>query len=502
MISTVLTQRGYSIPKCELSVADMNAIKKDLTISPAVPGAPVQSRVTFPAYRESLTKVFVPRCYGVNKFGPPQENRLPKGDDISLAFVGTLKAVQQEVVDTFLSHVEPGGGCGLIQLPCGFGKTVVANFLIAALKKKTLIIVNTEMLLNQWIERIRQFLPDARVGTIRGPTVDVDNKDIVIGMLMSLSVKDYPVSTFAPFGFVVVDEVHHIASETFSRSLFKNSTFYMLGLSATMDRKDGTTYLFKMFLGDVVAKRERPKDDGVIVRGAQFLAPEDEDFSEVEVDFRGTTASAKMVGKISSYAPRCEFILRLLTEMLVENGAQQILLLGQHKVLLKYLFEAISSRSIATVGNYLGGMKKAALAESETKQIILATYTMAAEGLDIPTLTTLVMGSPMTSVEQPVGRILRRKHDFPPLVVDVVDGHSNFQNQWRKRCTFYRSQGYDIYWRSMADYEAGAGWDLMEGARSRGASKRRKPSAAAVAEEKEDEETSAALMQLLKLRSG
>jgi superfamily II DNA or RNA helicase len=481
---TELTQRGYSVLKSDISRGDLVRIKNELSIAPCVPGAPVQSKVTFPAYRESPSKLYVPRYYGVSKFGPPTTNRIPRGDDIDLAFAGSLKPVQEEVVATYLDHVRDDGGGGLIQLPCGFGKTVVANYLIASLRKKTLIIVNTEMLMNQWIERIEQFLPGARVGRIRGSIIDTEDKDIVVGMLMSLSTKDYDTSVFAQFGFVVVDEVHHIASETFSRSLFKNSTYYMLGLSATMDRKDGTTFLFKMFLGEVVAKRERPKDDGVLVRGIEYADDDNECYSAMETDFRGNTASSKMVTKISTYAPRSEFILRVLTDMIAENPAQQILVLAQYKVLLKYLHDAIEHRQIAPVGYYVGGMKQAALEVSATKQIIVATYTMAAEGLDIKSLTTLVMASPMTSVEQPVGRILRERHEFAPMVVDIVDGHRNFQNQWGRRRAFYKSQGYDIFWKDTGTYLAGGNWTQLGVAK--GAKKAKKAKVSAAAADAED----------------
>ena len=66
-------------------------------------------------------------------------------------------------------------------------------------------------------------------------------------MLQSLSMKDYPSSLFDSFGFTIIDEVHHISSEVFSCALFKLVTKYMLGFSATMNRKDGTTKVFKMF---------------------------------------------------------------------------------------------------------------------------------------------------------------------------------------------------------------------------------------------------------------
>jgi superfamily II DNA or RNA helicase len=88
-------------------------------------------------------------------------------------------------------------------------------------------------------------------------------------------------------------------------------------------------------------------------------------------------------------------------------------------------------------------MKQAALKESEEKQIIIATYAMAAEALDIKTLTRLVMATPKTDVEQSVGRVLRDKQ-AKPTVIDVIDAHQVFQNQWRKRKTFYRSEKYNI----------------------------------------------------------
>ena len=100
-------------------------------------------------------------------------------------------------------------------------------------------------------------------------------------------------------------------------------------------------------------------------------------------------------------------------------------------------------RKIASVGFYIGGMKQEKLQESETKQIVLATYAMAAEALDIKTLSTLVMITPKTDIVQSVGRILRTKHE-KPIVVDIVDSHDIFQNQWNQRKRFYKKCNYRI----------------------------------------------------------
>jgi superfamily II DNA or RNA helicase len=119
------------------------------------------------------------------------------------------------------------------------------------------------------------------------------------------------------------------------------------------------------------------------------------------------------------------------------------MILAHNKNILKYFHDAISHRNIATVGYYVGGMKENALKETETKKIVIATYAMAAEALDIKTLTTLIMATPKTDIEQSVGRILREKHSNP-VVVDIVDSHDLFKNQWQKRRKFYCKENYKI----------------------------------------------------------
>ena len=450
-INTYLGQKGYTIPKSEISVKLQNFIKDQLMVRPYVPGAPIANTNTFPAFRESDKKLYVPRYFGQEMFGIPKENKITEGDNMSIHFHGKLRDVQEPVVEKFLNHVKDGGG-GLLELPCGFGKTSISLYIASQLKKKTLVIVHKEFLMNQWIERIQQFLPQAKIGRIQGPVIDIEGKDIVLAMLQSLSMKDYPASLFDCFGFTIIDEVHHISSEVFSCALFKLVTKYMLGLSATMNRKDGTTRVFKMFLGNVVYKKERSKDEEVIVRGITYET-NDEDFNETKYDFRGNPAFSTMISKLCTFSHRSEFMLKVLVDMLHENPNQQIMILAHNKNLLTYLHDAIKHRNIASVGYYVGGMKESALKESETKKVIIATYSMAAEALDIKSLTTLIMATPKTDIEQAVGRILREKHS-QPIVVDIIDKHDIFQKQWLKRKRFYKSQNYKIIEISSTKYVA------------------------------------------------
>ena len=93
------------------------------------------------------------------------------------------------------------------------------------LKVKTLVVVHKEFLVNQWKERIAQFLPNAKVGKIQSNVINTKDKDIVIGMLQSISMKEYDESVFSDFGFVIYDECHHLGAEVFSKALLKTSFF-------------------------------------------------------------------------------------------------------------------------------------------------------------------------------------------------------------------------------------------------------------------------------------
>jgi len=544
MEKTYLGQKGYTIPKNKLSIEQQQKIRNDLTIKPYLPGSPVANNAPgFPAFRESSNKMYVPHYYGVEHFGKPKEIKTSEGMNINLEFGGTLRDYQVPVVDKFINHVTSGApNGGLLELPCAWGKTSASLCIISRLKKKTIVIVHKEFLMNQWIERIQQFLPGARIGRIQGPTVDVEDKDIVLCMLQSLISKDYPSDMFDCFGFTVIDEVHHISSQTFSNALFKLVTKYMLGLSATMDRKDGTTKVFKMFLGNVVHKAERKNDGEVEVRAITYKTNDDE-FNKTILDFRGQPQISSMISKLSTYNRRTEFIIQALTNFirkedvdketfelhkksmdeskicceicssrenyLVKNSCccivkfclpclnniveeakipqpfvdkngiektskkrpkcpcckkvleyeqnyiendhvkpieqQHTIIMSHNLNVLEYIYTKMVCKNLASVGYYVGGMSETELKKSEKKQVILATYSMCSEGLDIASLNAEFLISPKTDIVQSVGRILRAKHATSiPIIYDFVDNHDVFKRQWLKRKAYYKKQNYRI----------------------------------------------------------
>jgi superfamily II DNA or RNA helicase len=149
-----------------------------------------------------------------------------------------------------------------------------------------------------------------------------------------------------------------------------------------------------------------------------------------------------MISKLCAFEPRCDFIINIVIDLFNENPNQQILLLAHYRNILEYFYNKFNELE-QSVGYYVGGMKEKALKESENKKIILATYMMAAEALDIKTLSTLIMATPKVNIEQSIGRILRVKHNNP-IVIDIIDIHRTFKNQWYKRKKFYNAEKYVI----------------------------------------------------------
>ena len=444
-------KKGYTIPKSVILKEDEEQLRKELYVKPFVFGATQNTDVgAFHVFRENTNKFYLPRFYGIKRYGLPDKSELDEGDNINVEFTKTVRENQEQMIRVYMNHINTpicngsliNGNGGILELPCGFGKTVCALKMISNIQKKTLIIVHKEFLMNQWIERIEEFLPTATIGKIQGKVFDIDGKDIVIGMLQTLYDKDFGSNAFSSFGLTIIDEVHRIGSEQFSKTLFKTLTPNMLGISATVERKDRLTKVLYMFIGDKIYSEERKDDDLVCVRAVTYKS-RDTEFNEVEYDYRDNPKYSTMISKLCNYGPRSDFIINIIGDLLKENKSKQIMILCHNRCLLKYLYESITHRDLATIGYYVGGMKQNDLQTTETKQIVLATYAMAAEALDIKTLSTLVMVTPKTDITQSVGRILRVKGNNP-IVVDIVDSHDLFQKQWVKRRQFYKKCNYRI----------------------------------------------------------
>ena len=429
-----LGKKGYAIFKSSYTTKELTAIRNDMNVKPYSPHSPTTE---YPIYRESDTKMYLPRYYGLEHIGS-YENKLSKGFPINIEFKGDLFDYQHIIIQKYIDHVKDSGG-GLLDVEPGKGKTVMALNIISKLKCKTLVIVHKTFLMNQWIERINTFLPGAKIGKIQGDIIDIDGKDIVLGMIQSLSNKEYPAKMWDEFGLCVFDECHHLSAEVFSNTMIQIVTNYNLGLSGTMTRKDGLTKVFKYFIGPVVHKEKTDLTTEVLVKSISFR--HDTMFDDIKTDFKGNPLYSTMITKLNCPS-RNILILKILEYEIKQNPDQQIMILAHTKTMIHELYEGISTFE-KSIGYYVGGMKETALKESESKKIIVATYSMASEGLDIKTLTTLVMATPKSDVCQSVGRILRSKHSRP-LVIDIIDPHQVFKNQYKKRCVYYNSKNYKI----------------------------------------------------------
>ena len=325
--------------------------------------------------------------------------------------------------------------------------TVMAIYLICQIKQKSLVVVHKDFLLQQWRERIGQFCPNARIGVIKGQTIDVEDKDIVIASLQSLSMKDYDPKVFSGFGFTIVDEVHHTSAEVFCRALKKISFKYTLGLSATMKRKDGLSKVFMWYLGDVLYSNVKKTTNDIVHVKCLKYTNEDPDYCEEHYLRRQVLNIARMINNICEFYPRTQVIVDVIRDVLASEPERRIIVLSDRKGHLEVLGRSVVSQLSIPVGYYFGGMKTHELKESENKPIILGTFQMVSEGFDCKSLDTLVLASPKADVIQSVGRILREeasKRKYIPLVVDVMDDFSVFQSQSNKRMAYYKKQKYRI----------------------------------------------------------
>jgi superfamily II DNA or RNA helicase len=158
--------------------------------------------------------------------------------------------------------------------------------------------------------------------------------------------------------------------------------------------------------------------------------------------------------------PNCKKVLKY-EQNYIENKCVKPLerthtiVMAHNLNILHYIYKKFVCKNLASVGYYIGGMNEVELKKSEKKQIVLASFSMSSEGLDIPTLNAEFLITPKTDIVQTVGRILRAKHQFShPIIYDFVDSHDVFQRQWLKRKAYYKKQNYKIIGANSNEYNA------------------------------------------------
>jgi len=448
----ILSTKGYSIRKSSLTAAQTALIQKELLVAPKLntkfAGKAALDAATFKLYRESPARWYLPRAWGQAMFGPPEASVVPEGSPLrdNLVFQGKPYDYQENIINSFMN----AGANGLICVPCGKGKTFMALGIASRIKRRFLVVVDKEFLMNQWRGEMESLFPGIRVGILQGPKREIDpaKYDCTICMIQTVCGQEFQDGTFNDFGFTIFDECHHLGAQHFSKVLQRVQTKCMLGLSATPTREDGLSKVFTWFLGEPVYwEKVREPDPTVEVKGV-FIETADVVYNTVPTDWRGEPVMARLLGNILGCEERSKEILRWILRLAAEP-ARKILVLSERIGHLNTLEEMVKAADpTLTMSYYIGGMKEAVREEgAASARILLASYAMASEAMNIKTLNTVVLASPRKQVEQSTGRILRVRADqrsVPPIIVDIIDNHSMYMGQWRKRLTYYRKCTYQV----------------------------------------------------------
>lgn len=316
--------------------------------------------------------------------------------------------------------------------------TVCALAIAAHMKVPTLVVVHKEFLMDQWIERIEKFLPEARVGRVQQDECDFRGRTIVLGMVHSVAKRQYPSDFYEWPGLVITDECHRIGARTWSEAPPQFAAKYRLGFTATPRRKDGAEGVFFGHIGPVMFAGKEQRLTPQIKRVWSK-------FKLVKTDrFNPNLANRTLLLRfLCASNHRNDMIVDQLIAALTA-GRKCIVLSERLKHLAKLeqrLQEMWPSEygEAPSTGWYVGGKKKHELEESAQARVVFATSQYAAEGLDIPALDTMFLTTPMSDVEQAVGRIQRPyKGKKSPIVVDIRDDSiPMFEAQGRKRDRFY-----------------------------------------------------------------
>lgn len=438
-MNVVINNKGANIPKQLLTNEILKQLKKDLNVSPESSFSGDYNVKVFKVYRITKEYVTIPIYYYINKLIP----KFPEIKDYTTEFINNedfkgnfnntieLRPNQIECYTNCINEFSKPFGGGIILMITGFGKTLTSLKVACFLKQKTLIIVNKRELIEQWKKEINKFIPEAKVGLIQGPIFDIEDKDIILGMLQTISIKkEITEQNFSWCSIAIIDECHNISSEVFSNIMFKIRPKYIFGLTATLERKDNLHYLIEWYIGGILYSNISSEKKQITEIHIYKYKGE----SSIPLTLRnGEAACSAMLSAIANDSKRNDLIVDILSE-LVKNPERQILLISDRITQLKYINNKLPNTSAL----FIGKMKSAELDESKKSQILLATYKLAGEGFSHAKLNCLVFGTSRSNINQAVGRIYRKNHIIKPIIVDVYDDFSYFKSQYYKRRKVYK----------------------------------------------------------------
>ncbi len=329
----------------------------------------------------------------------------------------------------------PYGGGAILSLPPGYGKTVCALYLTTLLSRFPLILVHTRVLAEQWKSRIMHYVQGARpivLSTSPSKLPDAGECTHVIALLQTvLAMAQSGLTTWVEaIDMVVVDETHHLCANTLSQVMAICGARFRLGLSATIERKDGLHTMLTHLIGPIAYQTERHEDPGVTVYTVNYRS-----------EYPGTSAQTPIVQCVQSVVEdpeRTALVVKLIRACFAQG--RSILVMSERRAHLSSLQSRLGEVPTEMV---VGGAKPGTsrLALGSPTPIILATYAYASEGMDIPALDTCILASPRATLKQCIGRILRGQGIHNPWVFDIIDRqHPVLVRQFYKRRKFYLSE--------------------------------------------------------------
>lgn len=379
------------------------------------------------------------------------EDKRCEGELIEMSFRGELTAVQERAARELLAH-----DIGVFVAPPGVGKTVLGTYLIARRAVSTLVLVHRRPLLDQWVAQIAMFLglEEKDIGRIGAGKRKLTGR-IDVAMIQSLVREGRVDDLVAGYGHVIVDECHHVPAFSFERVLAEVKARYVIGLTATPQRRDGHQLISEMQLGPVryvvEAKTEaasRPFEHRLFVRETHFRLPEAMASASIQDIYRALTRDERRNQLI------VDDVLRALDE------GRSPILLTERKEHLTFLADRLHS-FVPNLAVLYGGMtdkerrdlsaRLAALPTGE-KRLVLATGRYIGEGFDDARLDTLFLALPVSwkgTLVQYTGRLHRRhpaKSDV--RIFDYADSELPIlRRMLEKRLKAYRTIGY--IWQGM-----------------------------------------------------
>ena len=371
------------------------------------------------------------------------------GRPLPVAFRGELRADQEAAGRALAAH-----DTGVLAAATAFGKTVVAAWLIAERAVNTLVVVHREQLLQQWMDRLSEFLDvgEHQIGCFSGRRKKLTGA-VDVALMQSLARKGQVDDRVADYGFVIVDECHHVPARNFELVTSRAKAKYVTGLTATIARKDGHHPIVFLHCGPIRHRAERPKKGvraafsrRVIVRPTGFRAVGEPD-NDPRAEFQ------RLCSQLMSDARRNRAICQDVVAEAREGRSP--LVLTERVDHLDALAGFLANAEVDVV-SLRGGMAAKAMASeldrigrAQEPQVVLATGRLVGEGFDQAHLDTLFLTMPVSwrgTVAQYVGR-LHRLHEGKRevRVYDYVDLDAPMlARMFDKRCRAYEAEGYAV----------------------------------------------------------